>query len=93
MSAHLTPSQVCERLFGGPEAVAVAAGLHFKSAFRWRRGSDIRDAGDLPSARVMCQLLVHAAAQGIPLRAEHVIWGASAAEIEALAASPVERAA
>lgn len=50
-------------------------------------------AGDMPSARVMRSLLAHAAAKGIPLKPEHLIWGAPAAEVEALlkqmaAASP-----
>jgi hypothetical protein len=38
-------------------------------------------------------LLAHAAARGIPLTAEHLIWGAPAAQIEALLAASSERVA
>lgn len=88
MSKHLTPYEVSERLIGPPAVLAGVCELNEKSPFHWRRSSDLRDAGDLPSARIMRRLLAHAAAKGIPLTAEHLIWGADAAEIEALLATP-----
>lgn len=88
MGKHLTPLAVLERLIGPPESIAQAAGLHPKSAFPWRRPSSLREAGDLPSIRVARRLLAYAAARQIPLTAEHLIWGATEAEINALLAQP-----
>lgn len=87
MGNHLTPLEVLERLIGPPHAIAVACGLHEKSAFPWKRGSKHRDAGDLPSIRTCRRLLTYTKARGIPLTAEHLIWGAEASEIEALLSS------
>ncbi len=86
MSNHLTPLEVCERLIGKPETVAEASGLHRKSAFPWRHASKWREAGDLPSAKVQRALLTHSAARNLGLTAEHLIWGATEAEIEAILA-------
>jgi len=94
MSNNLTPLAICERLIGPPEVLGGVAGLGPKAAYGWRRPSKNRDAGDL-SPRIMRALLAHAAARGIPLRADHLIWGAPAAEIEALAnpaANPAQAA-
>ncbi len=87
MSNHLTPLEVCERLIGKPETVAEASGLHKKSAFPWRHASKWREAGDLPSAKVMRALLAHSAAHQLGLTAEHLIWGASEEEIEGILAA------
>lgn len=84
MSNNLTPMQVIERLIGPPERLSPVCGTKPKAPYQWRRASKNRDAGDLPSPRHMRALLAHAAARGIPLTADHLIWGASAAEIEAL---------
>jgi hypothetical protein len=78
--------EVCEALIGRPEVLGQIAGLGPKAAYGWRHGSAWRDAGDLHSARTMRLLLAHARDRGIPLTAEHLIWGAEAAEIEALLA-------
>jgi hypothetical protein len=86
MSNHLTPLEVCERLIGKPEAVAEASGLHKKSAFPWRYASKWREAGDLPSAKVMRQLLDHSATHRLGLTAHHLIWGADEAEVAAILA-------
>ena len=84
MTYNLTPMQVCERLIGKPEAIGLAAGLGEKAAYHWRNSRKGRAAGDLPAASVMRALLVHAAARGIPLTADHLIWGASEDELAAL---------
>jgi hypothetical protein len=89
MSKHLTPLEVLEALVGPLEEIAVICGLHRKSAFPWRHPSAWRDPGDLPSPKLMRRLLAYAAARGIPLTAEHLIWGADAAEIDALLARKV----
>lgn len=86
MSHNLTPMQVCERLIGNPETIGRAVGYQGKAAFHWRHERQGRAAGDLPSATVMRRLLAHAAAHQIPLTADHLIWGASEAEIETLLA-------
>lgn len=84
MSDHLTPIQVCERMIGPPPVLAGINSYDRTAAYGWRQAAKNRDAGDFPSTRVMRALLAHAAARGIPLRAEHLIWGARAADIEAL---------
>lgn len=86
MSNHLTPFEVCERLIGKPETVAEASGLHKKSAFPWRHASKWREAGDIPSAKVMRSLLSHSTAKELGLTAEHLIWGAPEDEIETILA-------
>lgn len=86
----MTPSDVCERLIG-IGVIAKVLGYDRSAPFQWRHASKTRDAGDLPSARAMRRLLAHAAARQIPLTAEHLIWGADAAEIEALAAGLAAR--
>ncbi len=81
---HLTPFEVVERLIGPPETVGPVVGIAQKTPYGWRHSSANRDAGDIPSTRNMRNLLAHAAANGIPLKPEHLIWGAPAAEIEDL---------
>lgn len=93
MSKHLTPLEVCEALFGHIESVSVAAGLEGKAAYAWRHASKWRDAGDIGASRYQRRLLAHAAARGIPLTADHLIWGAPASQIEALLAANSERMA
>lgn len=84
MSDHLTPVQVCERLIGPLPELERIAGYRPKTAYAWLRGSGDRDAGYFPSVRLMQRMLAHAAAKGIPLTADHLVWGAPADEIEAL---------
>lgn len=98
MRNHLPPITIAERLLGGIEEVGRVAGLDPKAAYHWRHPNSRRDAGDMPSVRIMRNLLAHARARGIPLTADHLIWGASAAEIDALleqmaAAAPTVEAA
>jgi hypothetical protein len=82
--------EVCLALIGRPEALSRIAGLGPKAAYGWRYGSKWRDEGDVGSARPMRALLAHARQHGIPLTAEHLIWGADAAEIEALLAAQAQ---
>lgn len=89
MSKHLTPSEVIERIIGRPELIGTAIGADPKLAYSWRKGSKNRDAGDIPSARHMRALLAHAAAKGLPLVAEDLIWGVAEDVLAArLAAHP-----
>jgi hypothetical protein len=87
MTNHLTPLEVCERLIGKPEVLAEICGLHVKSAFPWRRSSKWREAGDLPSVKIMQRLLAHSAAHNLGLTAEHLIWGAAEGEIAEILAA------
>lgn len=87
MSKHLTPYEVCKRLIGPPSVLAGICAIDDKAPFHWARPSALRDPGDLPSTRHQRSLLAHAAARGIPLTADMLIWGADAAEIDALLAS------
>lgn len=79
--------EVCEALIGRPEALSQIAGLGPKAAYGWRHGSAWRDEGDVGSGRTMRALLHHARQHGIPLTAEHLIFGAPASDIEALLAA------
>jgi hypothetical protein len=74
--------QVCERLIGPPEVLGPAIGYGMKAGYHWRRERDGRRPGDLPSVEVLRRLLAHSAAHNLGLRAEHLIWGASEAEVE-----------
>lgn len=102
MSDQLTPFQVCERMLGSASEIALICGFDRTAAYAWRNSprpsrsfsAKSRDPGDLPSSRIQRRLLAHAAARGIPLTADHLIWGAPAAEIDALLAAslPAEAA-
>jgi len=89
MSTHLTPVEVAEHMMGGIEAVAGICLLNRKTAYLWRRPSNARDAGDLPSTRVQRRLLAHCAAKGLPMQPEWLIWGAPREEVEAAMAAYV----
>lgn len=82
MSKHLTPTEVCEALIGKPAVLAEICEVDPKAPFGWRHRSDSRDAGDVPSARHMRRLLAHSEAHGLGLTAEHLIRGASEAEVQ-----------
>lgn len=87
MSEHLTPLSVAERLFGGIEQVSIIAGRDPKAGYHWRHARSTRLPGDLPSAGVMRDLLDHARANGIPLTADHLVYGAPSDEVDAMLAS------
>lgn len=89
----LTPMQVCERLIGPPEVLGPAIGYGMKAAYHWRRERDGRRPGDMPSAEVMRLLLAHSTAHQLGLTAEHLIWGADEAAIEAILAARTGQAA
>ena len=81
---HLPPLDVAERLLGGLAAVARIAGRSEKVGYQWRHKNFTRQPGDLPSADVMRKLLTWSDQHQRGLKPEHLIWGAPAAEIEAL---------
>lgn len=87
MTQRLTPYEICTRLIGPPERISETCGFGPKSAYAWRFGTSTRDAGDLPSARTMRRLLAHSTANGLGLTENHLIWGADAAEIDAILAA------
>lgn len=82
MTEHLTPLDVCIRMIGPEADLGRICGLNPTSPYSWRTGRRWRDAGDLPSARIQRRLLAHAAAAGLPMRPEWLIWGASSAEVD-----------
>jgi hypothetical protein len=90
MQQNLTPLEVCEALIGPPERLSVIIGYNSKAAYNWRHPTGRRPAGDLPSTKIMRSLLDHAKARGIPLTAEHLIWGATAEEVDKLACTPAQ---
>lgn len=92
MSYNLTPLEVCERVIGPPERLAAICGKKPKAGYGWRRETKWRRAGDF-SAPDMRALLAHAGAKGLPLTADHLIWGAPEAEIAALLGGPPSVAA
>lgn len=91
MSHNLTPMQVCERIIGKPGEIGRAIGYNEKAAFHWRHERAGRDAGDLPSARVMRALLAHSDANNLGLTAEHLIFGATATEVDLILAARDQR--
>jgi hypothetical protein len=82
----MTPMQVCEMLIGPSPVIAQLMGYHRTAGYGWHQAATNRDAGDLPSTRIMRAILAHAAQNNIPLRPGHLIWGATRAEVEALLA-------
>lgn len=73
-------------MFGKPEVLAEIVGSHEKAPFKWKNGSVWRDPGDLPSTRHQRKLLTWARKHAVPLTAEHLVFGASEAEVAALLA-------
>ncbi|MEM9726075.1 MAG: hypothetical protein AAF909_11495 [Pseudomonadota bacterium] len=84
MKTRLTPADVVFAMIGPPDVVGPICETHVATPYNWMRASGGRDAGDIPSARHMRRLLAHAEAEGIPLTAEHLIRGATQAELDAL---------
>ncbi len=87
MSNHLTPLDVCERLIGPPQSLALICGLHAKSVFPWKRASKWREAGDVPSTHLQRRLQNHSNIHALGLTALHLIWGADEGEIAAILAA------
>ena len=87
MGKHLTPTEVCERLIGPPQILGPLCGKGEKAAYLWRRASTGRDPGDIPSAPNMRALLAHSEAHALGLTAEHLILGATEAEVAAILAA------
>jgi hypothetical protein len=86
MGKHLTPFDVVERLIGKPEKVGEIVSVDPKAPYHWRKEAGLRAAGDLPYAVHMRSLLAHSTAHNLGLTADHLIWGAPVAEIEAILA-------
>lgn len=80
-------------ILGSIEMIGADLDLDPKAPYHWRRQSKGRDAGDIPSARHMRRLLQIAKDRQAPLTAEHLIHGATRAEIEALLGRSGEMAA
>jgi len=87
MRNDLTPLQVCERLIGGYPVLAAIVGYSEKAPYVWAKGGDTRDAGDIPSVRLMRAFLAHSDARALGLTADHLIRGADAAQIDAILAA------
>lgn len=86
MSEHLTPLEVAERLIAPRKELGGRIGYKAKAAYNWVNGSTWRDPGDMPPAANR-RLLRLARAHGLGLTAEHLIFGADAAEIDAILAA------
>lgn len=93
MGHNLAPMEVCERLIGKPEAISAAAGMGQKTAYHWRHERFGRAAGDLPSTIVQRALLAHSDHHGLGLLPQHLIFGATEAEIAAILAARGSRPA
>lgn len=85
MSYHLTPLEVVECLVAPLRDLHKFARCHPKSPYKWRFSAQTRDAGDLPP-RINRTLLAWARKNGVPLTADHLIFGADHADIVALCA-------
>jgi hypothetical protein len=86
MKQQITPLEVCFRLIGTHSVIAEIIGYGPTAPYLWEREARNRRAGDLPSTPIMRALLAHSAARQLGLTAEHLIWGATEAEIEAILA-------
>ncbi len=86
MSSYLTPLEVCERLIGGTTVLAGICGLGPKGPIFWRRQSERREAGDILSIHAR-KLLSHARRHRLGLTAEHLLYGAPEAEVQAILAA------
>lgn len=84
MGNHHTPLEVVERLIGRPETVGEICRVNAKSPYQWRGASRGREAGDIPYAAHMRALLTYSDQHGLGLTAEHLIWGASEIEVDAI---------
>lgn len=87
MSDHLTPVQVCERLIGPLPELERIAGYRPKGGYAWLRSSGVRAPGDFPSTALQKLLLAHSDRLRLGLTADHLIRGATSAEIEAILAT------
>lgn len=83
MDHDLTPVQVCEKLIGPPQTLSKIAKMTSKTAYNWRHPSNNRDAGDMPP-RANRALLAYSDAHGLGLTADHLINGASVAEVASI---------
>lgn len=83
MTTHLTPLLVAARMMGGIQALGPLCGLTEKAAYAWQHGSKSRAAGDIPPA-YQRRLLSVALARGLPLTADHMIYGATEPELRRL---------
>jgi hypothetical protein len=87
MGKHVTPTEVVERLIGKPDVIGKIAGVDGKAPYQWRTARGLRAAGDIPYTSHMRALLAHSTAHDLGLTADHLIWGASEAEIAAILAA------
>jgi hypothetical protein len=87
MGKHITPTEVVEKLIGKPDVIGKIVGVDGKAPYQWRGARGFRAAGDIPYAAHMRALLAHSATHHLGLTAEHLIWGATEAEIEAILAA------
>lgn len=81
--AIISPVEVVLRLVGRPKEVAAVVHRHRTAVVKWRR------CGDIPDPQSQRALLLHARGLGIPLTAEHLIFGATEAELSAVTPHPV----
>lgn len=79
----LSPLDCAVYLVAPLKDLGAAAGVSAKAPYNWRSSSNLRDAGQIP-IRSQVALLRHAQKRGIPLKAEHLILGASRDEIAEL---------
>lgn len=84
---NLTPAEVVARLIGPSSVVAEIVQRDRTAVVKWRNATLRRPAGSIPGDEEKRALLTYAQAHNIPLTAEHLIWGATEAELDALLAS------
>lgn len=87
METKLTPNDVVRTIFGGPDNVAAIIGIGTPQIYRWASGGRDRDQGDLTSPRHMRTLLTYSRQHNLGLTADHLIFGADQAEIDAILAA------
>jgi hypothetical protein len=83
MSDHMTPFEVAERQIGSMSKIEQVLGYQRTAGYVWQRAAQGRDAGDFSSTRQQRRLLTHCRENGIVLKPEWLIFGATEDEITA----------
>ena len=86
----LTPTQVAILVLGTRNLVAEVCGVSGSAVTQWGNASRARAAGDIPSIQYIRRILARPEAQGLDL--EHLIRGATQAEIDAILAARAQGA-
>lgn len=75
---HITPAETVITLFGGVRPLARLLGRNPSSVVRWRKPKTEGGTGGVVPSSMQGKVLALAKAQGLPLRAEDLIYAGDA---------------